>query len=170
MLLRASCQVRQPQHAAGNLARLLGARTIKAPSPPFPVGSWFVCVGDKFGTLIEVLPRARVTDKDVPAPRSIDELVRERTGTRMLVRSPLTLARLREVADTAGWPHAACSDGSFDFTSVRVDDAFLIDVMTPEQSRVYAAYFGRHALDGIDRRMRALEQHQARVVSDVLAR
>ncbi|MBW8910190.1 MAG: hypothetical protein JF620_14460, partial [Mesorhizobium sp.] len=49
MLHHASFNARDPQAVATVLAEMLVATAVRAPSPPFPQGAWFVCLGDDFG-------------------------------------------------------------------------------------------------------------------------
>jgi hypothetical protein len=56
MIFHTSFNAHAPEFAARTLAGLLGATAIRAPAPPFPEASWFVCVGNSDGSLIEILP------------------------------------------------------------------------------------------------------------------
>lgn len=73
MLHHASFNARDTQAVAGVLAEMLVATAVRAPSPPFPQGAWFVCLGDDFGSLIEILPCGTVLDQQAPLDIGLPE-------------------------------------------------------------------------------------------------
>jgi hypothetical protein len=88
MLHHISFSARQPEIVAKGVAKLLDCTALRAPCPPFPNGSWFVCLGDAFGTLLEVLPWGHVQDKERVGVKSVDDFMRDRSSThiRMAIR------------------------------------------------------------------------------------
>jgi hypothetical protein len=147
-----------PAVAARGLAWLLGAQAIKAPSPPFPTGAWFVCLGDAHGTLLEVLPWGSVLAPGLPGGKGVDEAMREHTATHVLLTTPRATDQIERIATEEGWRWSHADAGLFSFTKVWVEETFLVELMTPEQSNAYVAVFGRSGAATIDSRMRGLER------------
>lgn len=58
--------VSKPGRVAQVLAELTGATAMRAPTPPFPHGAWFVLAGDDRGSFLEILPATAVFDPDAP--------------------------------------------------------------------------------------------------------
>lgn len=156
MIHHVSFSARNPEIAARGIAQLLDCQALRAPCPPFPDGSWFVCLGDAFGTLLEVLPWGHVQDKEGGAKR-VDELMRDRSSTHLLMQTPLSTTRIEAIAKEQGWECQSASAGFFDFTKVWVEGVFLIELMTPEQALGYVANFGTRGIAGLDGKLRGLE-------------
>lgn len=157
MLHHVSFNARHPEQVARGLARLLGARVLQAPVPPFPQDAWFVCVGDEHGTLLEVLPWHHVIDRDHAGWKAHDEQMRERSGTHVLMRTPLDLAQIHAIAAEEGWDASPADAGLFQFTKVWVAGAFLVELMTPEQAETYESAFGAAGMASLDGKLRRLE-------------
>ena len=73
MLHHVSFNARDPKNVARVLAEMLAGTIVRAPSPPFPIGSWFVCYGDSSGSFLEILPWSTVLDPDMKFGFSVDE-------------------------------------------------------------------------------------------------
>ncbi|RBP47794.1 hypothetical protein DES53_101594 [Roseimicrobium gellanilyticum] len=162
MIHHASFSARNPETAARGLARLFACEAIKAPAPPFPQGSWFVCLGDASGTILEILPWGHIlwnhaTDKG-SAGKSFDEDMREHSSTHFLIQTPLSTSRIEEIAKEEGWDCFPGNAGFFQFTKVWVEGTFLIELMTPVQAESYAAHFGQMGIATLDGKMRNLER------------
>jgi hypothetical protein len=56
MIYHTSFSAENPDRVSAVLSDLVGGLRVRAPSPPFPHGSWFVCLGDRQGSLPEILP------------------------------------------------------------------------------------------------------------------
>lgn len=162
MLHHTSFSARHPEAVARGLARLLGGAALRAPCPPFPTGSWFVCLGDAHGTLLEVLPWGHVQDPLAGGAKRVDGLMRERSSTHLLMQTPLDALAIETIAREAGWDCAPASAGFFSFTKVWIEGGFLIELMTPEQAAVYTATFGATGLPSLDGKLRELEQALSR--------
>jgi hypothetical protein len=164
MLYHASLSARDPELAAKGIARLLACTALRAPCPPFPSGSWFVCLGDAHGTLLEVLPWGHVQDPEAGGAKRVDELMRERSSTHLLLRTPLSSATIEAYARELGWTCAAASAGFFSFTKVWVENGFLLELMTSEQAAAYTATFGESGLPSLDGKLRSLEESLSRKI------
>ncbi len=135
---------------------------LQAPCPPFPTGSWFVCLGDARGTLLEVLPWGHVQDKERGGAKSVDDRMRDRTSTHLLLQTSRSTAQIETIAAEAGWDCERADAGFFTFTKVWVDGAFLIELMTPEQAKAYVATFGTAGMPDLDAKLRELERAMQR--------
>lgn len=158
MLHHVSFSARHSQNVANGLARLLDCIALKAPCPPFTADSWFVVLGDAAGTLLEVLPWGHVQDPHGGGAKAVDDLMRDRTSTHLLLRTPLSVSQIEELAQAEGWASARASAGCFEFTKVWVEGAFLVELMTPKQAAAYAAVFGSEGLPELDGKLRQLER------------
>lgn len=141
MLLHSSYVVRDPQQVAGGLARMLLARSLRAPSPPFPPGSWFVTLGDCNGSLLELLPWGSVFDPNVRG-MAHDAEMRSYSGSHVLMSTPRTSEEVIELARELSWRAQVVETGLFELIKVWVENRVLIEFLTPEQFPRYAAHFG----------------------------
>ena len=158
MLHHASFSARNPEIVAKGVARLLDCAALRAPCPPFPSGSWFVCLGDANGTLLEVLPWGHVQDRTAGGAKSVDEHMRGTTSTHLLLQTPRSVAQIEQIAAEEGWECQRASAGFFDFSKVWVEGAFLIELMTLEQARSYVTHFGSQGTQQLDGKLRELER------------
>lgn len=157
MLHHVSFSVRQPALAASRASELLGAVPIKAPSPPFPDGSWFVVQGDDAGSLIELTPWESVHD---PQARGIasDPQMRPCSASHLLASTPLSTEKVLELAQRSELRAATVDAGLFRFVKVWIEDSFLLEVLPPEHAQAYADCFGGSDLANLDARLRGLEE------------
>ena len=157
MIHHVSFNARDPAIVATGLARMLGARALRAPQPPFPTGSWFVVYGDEQGTLIEVLPWSRTIDPSVSNGLGQDPQMREYSGTHLLLQTSQTTEAVLEIAREHAWRTVAASAGFFSFTKVWIEGTFLVEIMTSEQAKEYVATFSRSGLGALDGKLRWIE-------------
>jgi hypothetical protein len=158
MLHHVSFNARNPEVAAKGIAKLVQGTALQAPCPPFPTGSWFVCLGDEHGSFLEVLAWGHVQDPAGSVAQSVDNQMRERTGTHVLLQTPLSVAQIRQLAQEQGWSHSAVDTGLFEITRVWVEGSFLIELMTAEQSKSYKANFGTQGMPTLNAKLREMEQ------------
>lgn len=157
MLHHISFNARAPERAAQGLAALLGAKAVRAPAPPFPSEAWFVCCGDDAGTLIEVMPWGETRDASAPRGVGFDPEMRPSSGGHVLMSTELSEERIFALGEREGWRVETADAGLFKFVKVWVENAFLIELMTPEMTRGYVAAFGAAGIDAVDAKLRALE-------------
>lgn len=157
MLHHVSFSARQPETVAKGLAKLLAANAFRAPCPPFPTGSWFVCLGDVHGTMLEILPWSYVQDKQ-GLRRISDELMGAGTSTHLFMQSPLSTVEIAECAAELGWSAHPVSTGLFEFTKIWVENQFLLELMTLEQAEEYMSHFGAFGIATLDGKLRGLER------------
>jgi catechol 2,3-dioxygenase-like lactoylglutathione lyase family enzyme len=160
VLHHVSFSVHDPARASSVAAELLGARAVKAPSPPFPDGSWFVVMGDGVGSLIELTPWGSVLDPDRPGIAS-DPQMRPHSASHVLAGTPLATAEIFALAERENLRAQAVSAGLFQFVKVWIEDSLLLELLPPENIRDYVECFGETGASSLDDRLRALERNIA---------
>lgn len=157
MIHHASCGANDPARVAHMLAGLTGATPVRAPSPPFPYGSWFVVMGDDKGSMLEILPSTSVLTPDAPLG------VCQRSGgarpgsAHVLVRAAVDAATIAAAAKAEGWPVQEVETGFFRVVKLWIDGVTLIEFLTEDEAVRYAAVFGTPGLAELDGRLRDLE-------------
>jgi hypothetical protein len=146
-----------PHNVARVLAELLGAAAIRAPSPPFPSGSWFVCYADSGGSFLEVLPWGSVLDPEAKFGMGYDEAMRPRSGAHVLVSTPLSVEMIQAVAAQEGWRCELVDARLFKVAKVWIENAILVELLPPELVPAYVDTFGTAGLPALDAKLRALE-------------
>ena len=161
MLYHASFNVRRPAHAAQILSEMLGASAVRAPSRPFPPDSWFVLYGDEAGSFIELLPWGAVLTPETRFGIGRDELMRPYTGAHVLLSTPKTEEEIKALAARQGWRVELVDARLFKVLKVWIDDAILIELLTPSMVQAYVETFGAEGLASLDDKLRTLEQPPA---------
>jgi hypothetical protein len=146
-----------PHHVARSLAEMLDAAIVRAPSPPFPAGSWFVCYGDSNGSFLEILPWGTVLDPGAKFGFGHDDNTRPRSGAHVLLSTPLSVENIRAVAEREGWRFELVDARLFKVVKVWVENAALVELLPPELMPAYTRTFGTAGLPSLDAKLRALE-------------
>jgi hypothetical protein len=157
MLHHASLNARHPHKAARILAEMAGAAVVQAPSPPFPVDSWFVCYGDDGGSFVEVIPWGKVLDPDARFGIGEDLEMRPRSGAHVLVSSNRSLETIQTIAAREGWRSQVIDTRLFKVVKVWVENTVLIEFLPAELSAAYLETFNAVGLATLDGKLRALE-------------
>ena len=157
MLHHVSFCVRDPARVAQVLAGLLRATTVRAPTPPFPAGSWFVCAGDARGSYLEVLPLGHVFAPDAPGGLRPDPAASVHSGGHILVSSPLTPGEISAAATAAGWRSDVADTRLFQVIKVWVENTVLVEFLTADTAADYLRTFDKMGLGDLDARLRQLE-------------
>lgn len=157
MIFHASFSVRDPDRVSAVLVEIVGGMRVQAPSPPFPYGSWFVCLGDQQGSLLEVLPIDCAFDPDAPLGLARCPPLEGRHAMHVLVGTPHSNAAVLAVAAREGWRAQEVDTGLFAIVKVWVEDRFLVEFMNAEGAARYAASLGGTDDGAVDARLRAYE-------------
>lgn len=157
MLHHVSFNAREPQKTARALGQMIFATVLRAPQPPFPKNSWFVCLGDAHGTLIEVMPWGDTRDIEAPAGVGFDADMRRTSGTHMLLGTPLSADDLFAAVAREGWCAELASAGLFQFVKVWVENTYLAEFLTPDFQTAYVESFGEKGLPTLDAKLRDIE-------------
>ena len=139
MLHHLSIPARQPERAARALAELLGGDV--TPFGPLP-GSWIAWARDEAGTAIDCLPLG----SELRPGDGADEArfaVAERPSPYGATHAALSVERsedeIRAVADREGWRAVRCERGPFSVVEVWVENAVMLEFLTPEMASDYLA-------------------------------
>lgn len=157
MLHHASFNVRQPGSVAKILAEMLAATALRAPSPPFPDDSWFVLYGDSAGSFIEILPWGAILTPDARFGVGQDEEMRAYAGSHVLLSTPNSEAKIEALAAGAGWRTQLVDARLFKVLKVWIDNATLIELLTPAMTAAYIETFGSAGMASLDGKLRRLE-------------
>ena len=139
MIHHLSIPAREPERVARALAELLGGDV--TPFGPLP-GSWIACGRDDVGTAIDCLPlgtelrpgagtdQAHFVTGDGHSPFG---------ATHVAISVDKSEADISTVAQREGWRAVRCDRGSFAVVEVWLENAVMIEFLTPEMGADYLA-------------------------------
>lgn len=157
MLHHVSFAAENPALTAQVLAGMLAATAVRAPTPPFPQGAWFVCLGDAPGSYLEVLPRGHVFDPEARFGLRPNAAAPVFTAGHLLVSTPFSAAEIGAMAAAAGWRSEAADARLFQVFKVWVENTTLVEFLPPEMREPYLRTFGEAGVTDLDARLRRLE-------------
>ena len=151
MINHISIAVNDPQRVANFLAEIWDGMVF--PFPPAP-GSYFVVANDGRGTAVEITPAGTVlvpgeglpdeNDPDAPTEgyeaRFVQSELRPKyVATHLNINTRKSIDEIREIAKREGWRVLVCNrgEGLFQLIEVWVENTFMLEVMTPEQTARY---------------------------------
>jgi hypothetical protein len=153
MINHISIGVHNPEKVANVLAELWGGMVI--PFPPCP-NSFFVLANDGRGTAVEVTPvnTILVPGEGLPPETdfSVETLTEEHeakfvqsdfapqyVATHLNINTRLSDAEVKAIGKREGWRVLTCNRdrGLFQLLELWVEDRFMLEVMTPEQTARY---------------------------------
>jgi hypothetical protein len=146
MIHHFSFAAREPQRVATAIARLWGGEAF--PFPPVAEGSWVAIAGDARGTTIEVYPAGAELH---PAEGDADSVavMAEPAGfvaTHAAIATPLDEAQVHALAAEHGWlAKYRKRGGRFGVIEFWVENAFLLEVMTPAMQAEYTGFMSPDA-------------------------
>lgn len=151
MINHISIAVNEPERVANFLAEIWDG--IVYPFPPAP-DSFFVLANDGKGTAVEISPAGTVLvpgeglpDENDPDANTSEyeakfvqsEFVPRYVATHMNINTKKTIDEVRAIAKREGWRVLVCNRGGglFQLIEVWVENTFMLEVMTPEQTERY---------------------------------
>jgi hypothetical protein len=151
MINHISIAVNEPERVANFIAELWDGRVY--PFPPAP-DSFFVLADDGKGTAVEISPAGTVLipgeglpdENDLGAETSQyeakfvqSEYVPRYVATHININTEKSIEEVRELANREGWRVLVCNRGGglFQLVEVWVENTFMLEVMTPEQTARY---------------------------------
>lgn len=151
MINHISIAVNEPERVANFLAEVWDG--IVMPFPPAP-GAFFVLANDGKGTAVEVMPAGTVLVPGEGLPDENDleaateefeaqfvksEFVPRYVATHLNVNTRKSIDEIREIAKREGWRVLVANRdrGFFQLIEVWVENTFMLEVMTPEQTARY---------------------------------
>lgn len=138
MIHHISIPAKDPQHVADVIAELWQGDAL--PFPPFP-GSFIVIPGDEHGTAIEVVPlgvELRPGQADEEVQPKINEAASPFTTTHAALSTPLSEARIKEIAAREGWRAETFDRGpAFRLVEFWVENRMLLELLPPNMVQRY---------------------------------
>ena len=153
MINHISIAVENPEKVANVLAELWNGMVI--PFPPAP-NSFIVLANDGRGSGVEVTPidTILVPGKGLPDEENFDiDTITEEFGaqfvkgdsvpqyvpTHLNINTHLSIEEIKEIGRREGWRVLTCNRdrGLFQLVELWIEDRFLLEVMTPEQTARY---------------------------------
>ena len=151
MINHISIAVNEPKKVAEVLAEIWDG--IVYPFPPAP-GSFMVLANDGKGTGVEIIPAGTVIipGEGLPEESDVDaateefearfvksDIVPRYVATHLNINTQKSIAEIREIADREGWRSLVANrgEGLFQLVEVWVENTFMFEVMTPEQTARY---------------------------------
>ena len=151
MINHISIAVNDPQRVADALAEMWDGAVY--PFPPCP-GSFFVVANDGRGTADEITPAGTVIvpgeglpdENDLGTPTEEhearfvqSELKPKYVATHLNINTKKSIEEIREIAKREDWRVLVCNrgEGLFQLIEVWIENAFMLEVMTPEQTARY---------------------------------
>lgn len=165
MIHHISIGVSDPRRVAHVLAELTGATVVRAPTPPFPHGAWFVVAGDDRGSLLEILPATVVLDPDTPLGIRRRPATFEPVSAHVLVSSTASREEIETVAAREGWRMQEVETGLFKVVKLWIDGTVLVELFSRGEAARYVETFGKPGMATLDRKLRDLEAGMAEVLS-----
>ncbi|MCU1289711.1 MAG: hypothetical protein JWN60_1940 [Acidobacteria bacterium] len=153
MINHISIAVHNPEQVAGVLAELWGGFVI--PFPPAP-NSFMVLADDGRGSAVEVTPIDTVLvpgegfppeenfDSSAPTEKYEAKFVKsdfapQYVATHLNINTQLNEAEVKAIAKRENWRVLTCNrgEGLFQLIELWIEDRFMLEVMTPEQTARY---------------------------------
>ena len=151
MINHISISANDPQRVANVLAEIWDG--IVYPFPPAP-GSFFVLANDGRGTAVEITPAGTVLvpGKGLPDENDLYASTEEfeaqfvqsdfrptYVATHLNINTKKSIEEIREIAKREDWRVLVCNrgEGLFQLVEVWIENTFMLEVMTPEQTARY---------------------------------
>lgn len=153
MINHISIAVNEPERVANFIAELWNGSVF--PFPPAP-NSFFVVANDGRGSAVEITPidTILVPGEGLPSEENFDinvrteeyeakfmksDFVPQYVPTHLNINTKLNEAEIKELANREGWRVLTCNrgEGLFQLIEVWIENRFMLEVMTPEQTARY---------------------------------
>jgi len=153
MINHISIAVNNPKHVAEVIAELWNGMVV--PFPPAP-DSFMVFANDGRGSAIEITPIDIVLEpgKGLPPEEGFDgatlteeyeakfvrsDFVPQYVPTHLNINTHLSIEEIKQIGQREGWRTLVCNrgEGLFQLVEMWVEDRFMLEVMTPEQTERY---------------------------------
>ncbi len=151
MINHISIAVNEPERVANFFAEIWDGMVF--PFPPAP-NSFFVIANDGKGTAVEVIPNGTVLvpGERLPAEDDLNavteefegkfvksELVPRYVATHLNISTKKNIDEIKAIANREDWRVLVCNrgEGLFQLVELWVENTFMLEVMTPEQTARY---------------------------------
>jgi hypothetical protein len=138
VLYHASIPADEPERVARVIAELWRGRVL--PFPPFP-GAYMAWSGDERRTVVDVYPRGH---EHVPAPGEFgvrrNPAPSAHSESHLALGVALSTEEILAVATRENWlAQASDRGGLFNVVELWIENKFLLELLTPQEQRRYAA-------------------------------
>ena len=138
MIHHLSIAARDPKHAAGVLAELMGGTAV--PFPPNP-GSFFALQLDDNGSGVEVYPAGTELEPNGNTGGTFVKRPARGYGATHFALSVSTDAKkVEDIARRAGWDCFVCNRGPFHVIEVWVENQTMVEILPPDFAGEYLAF------------------------------
>jgi hypothetical protein len=138
MIHHLSIAARDPRHAAGVLAELMGGTAV--PFPPNP-GSFFALQLDEHGSGVEVYPAGtELQPGGATGGNFVRKDVRGYGSTHFALSVATDATTVKSIAERAGWQCFDCNRGPFHVIEVWVENNTMVEVLPPDYAQEYLAF------------------------------
>jgi hypothetical protein len=133
-----SIAARDPKHAAGVLAELMGGTAV--PFPPNP-GSFFALQLDDHGSGVEVYPAGtELQPAGATGGGFVKKDARGYGPTHFALSVATDAAAVQAIAQRAGWQCFDCNRGPFHVIEVWVENETMVEILPPEYAQEYLTF------------------------------
>lgn len=165
MIYHMSFGVSDPKRVAHVLAELTGATAMRAPTPPFPHGAWFVLAGDDRGSFLEILPATAVFDPDAPLGLKQRPATFEPVNAHVLINTVKSSKEIAAIAKREGWRSQEVETGLFRIVKLWIDGTVLVELFAKGEASRYVETFGAPGMATLEGKLRDLETRMASVLA-----
>lgn len=151
MINHISIAVENPEQVANVIAELWNGMVV--PFPPAP-GSFMVFANDGKGSAVEITPSGTVLVPGEGLPPEDDASAAteeyeakfvnkgdapQYVATHLNINTHLSIEEIKEIGRRKGWRTLVCNrgEGLFQLVEMWVENSFMLEVMTPEQTERY---------------------------------
>ena len=142
MIHQMSIAAREPRVVAGAVAELWGGEAF--PFPPVAEGSWVAISGDSRGTTMEIYPfgaELQPAEGDADGVAVMTARPTPFTATHAAIATEMDDAQVHALAARHGWlSQYRKRGGKFGVIEVWVENAVLLEVLTPAMQREYTGF------------------------------
>lgn len=157
MIHHMSFGVSDPERVARVLAELTAATAMRAPSPPFPHGAWFVLAGDDRGSSLEILPATAVFDPDAPLGLRHRPAAFSHASSHVLISAMRSSEEIKAIAGREGWRWQEVETGLFRIVKLWIDSTVLVELLPRGEEQRYVEAFGSAGMATLEGKLRDLE-------------
>jgi hypothetical protein len=168
MIHHMSFGVSNPKRVAQVLAELTVATAMRAPTPPFPHGAWFVMAGDDRGSFLEILPATAVFDPDAPLGLKQRPANFSPASSHVLINTVKSSEEIEAIAKREGWRSQEVETGLFKIVKVWIDSTVLVELFADGEAQRYIEAFGAAGMATLDGKLRDLETRLAGALAQKL--
>jgi hypothetical protein len=138
MIHHLSIAAKDPKHAAGVLAELMGGTAV--PFPPNP-GSFFALQLDDHGSGVEVYPAGTVLQPGgATGGNFMKQEARGYGSTHFALSVATAPEKVQAIAERAGWKCFDCNRGPFHVIEVWVENETMVEILPPKYAAEYLAF------------------------------